>query len=139
MRSSTPALVAAFAALSCAATAAMAHHTYSMFDSSRHDTLSGTLAKFEWRNPHTYIWMYVPSKDSPGKYDLWSFENGAPSVLSKMGWSKESLQASMKVTVEFSPLRDGKPGGHCRTVTFSDGKTLTCPGPGNPPPIGAQP
>jgi hypothetical protein len=116
--------------LCCAATAALAHHSYSMFDYDRHLTVSGTVAKFEWKNPHSYLWMYVPNPNTPGKYDLWAFENGSPAVLAKQGWSKEALQANTKVTVEYAPLRDGKVGGHCTKVILPDGRSLICPGPG---------
>jgi hypothetical protein len=109
---------------------ALAHHTYSMHDITKRVTVSGTVAKFEWTNPHAYIWVYVPSSQTPGKYDLYAFENGAPTLLSKQGWSRASLQANDKVTIEFAPLRDGKPGGHCMKVTKADGHVLICPGPG---------
>lgn len=118
---------------------ALAHHSYSMFDPTRQLTVSGTVAKFEWRNPHTYIWIYSPSKDNPGKYDLLAFENGSPAVLSRQGWSRESLKANDKVTVEFAPLRDGKPGGHCTKVTLPDGHALMCPGVGGDPTVDANP
>jgi hypothetical protein len=53
----------AFIALVCSASgAALAHHTYTMFDPTKPQTLAGTVAKFEWTNPHAYIWVYVPSK-----------------------------------------------------------------------------
>jgi hypothetical protein len=119
--------------LVCSATAALAHHTYAMFDNDRHLTLSGTVAKFEWKNPHAYLWVYVPSRETPGKYELWAFENGSPAVLAKQGWSKEALQANEKITVEYAPLRDGKPGGHCLKVTLPSGRSLNCPGPGTVP------
>jgi Family of unknown function (DUF6152) len=122
----------AFACIS--SSAVLAHHTYTMFDPTRPQTLAGTVAKFEWTNPHAYIWMYVPSKQSPGKYDLWSFENGAPTVLARQGWSKDVLHASDKISVLFAPLRDGRTGGHCIRVTLPDGRVLECPGPANAPP-----
>lgn len=108
--------------------AALAHHTYSMFDTSRALTVSGVMAKLEWKNPHTYLWVYVPSTTTPGKYDAWAFENGSPSLLSKLGWSKESVKANDKVTVTYAPLRSGKPGGHCLRVTLPGGRSLECVG-----------
>jgi hypothetical protein len=107
---------------------ALAHHTFSMFDTSRQFSVSGVVAKFEWKNPHAYLWVYVPSTTNAGKYDAWAFENGSPSLLSKMGWSKESLQPNDKVTVTYAPLRDGRPGGHCLKVTLSSGRSLECQG-----------
>lgn len=107
---------------------ALAHHTFSMFDTSRQFTVNGVVAKVEWRNPHAYIWVYVPATTSPGKYEAWAFENGSPSLLAKMGWSKDSLKPDDKVTVTYAPLRDGKPGGHCLKIRLSDGRSLECQG-----------
>jgi hypothetical protein len=122
-----------FAPLLWAAGVASAHHTYSMYDQTRHLSVSGTVAKFEWRNPHAFIWLYVPSQATPGKYDLFALENGSPTVLAKEGWNKDILRAGDRITVEYSPLRDGKPGGHCVKVTLADGRTLGCAGPALPP------
>jgi hypothetical protein len=127
----------AFGTLACSGIA-LAHHTYAMFDTSRVLSVSGVVAKFEWRNPHTYLWVYVPSTTSPGKYDLWAFENGSPSLMSRMGWTRESLRADDKVTVTYSPLRDGKPGGHCVKITLSGGPSLECVGFGSAPAAGGR-
>lgn len=126
------ALLVALGALACTGVA-LAHHTYAMFDTSRTHSVSGVMAKFEWKNPHTYLWVYVPSAGSAGKYDIWAFENGSPSVLSKLGWSKESVKPDDKVTVTYAPLRNGKPGGHCLKVTLPGGRQLECVGFGSGP------
>jgi hypothetical protein len=112
---------------------ALAHHTYAMFDTSRELSVSGVVAKFEWKNPHTYLWVYVASQTEAGKYDAWAFENGSPSLLSKLGWNKESVKPNDKVTVTYAPLRNGKPGGHCVKVTLPDGRGLECQGFGPTP------
>ena len=104
--------------------AAYAHHSYAMFDGSKTLTVSGTVAKLEWSNPHVFVWVYVPSTKNPGKYDLYAFENGSPNAISKVGWSKDSLRAGDKITVEYWPLRDGRNGGHLTTATLADGRTL---------------
>jgi hypothetical protein len=121
-----PQLIAS-GALACSGIA-LAHHTFAMFDTSRQSSVNGVVAKFEWKNPHAYVWVYVPSTTSPGKYDAWAFENGSPSLLSKMGWSKESLKPNDMVTVSYAPLRDGKPGGHCLRITLAGGRSLECQG-----------
>jgi hypothetical protein len=125
--------------LACIAASALAHHSYSMFDMDKHQTVTGTVAKFERRNPHAYIWMYVPTTDGPQKHALYAFENGSPTMLAKEGWSRDSLKANDRITVEYSPLRDGKPGGHCVKVTLADGGVLTCAGPAAPPRQDARP
>lgn len=103
---------------------AQAHHSYAMFDSSTTRTVKGTVAKLEWKNPHTFLWIYVPKPDGARGYDLWGFENGAPSVLSARGWKPEAFKAGDPITVEYWPLRSGKPGGHFEKATFADGRTL---------------
>jgi hypothetical protein len=115
---------------------AEAHHSYAMFDSSATRTVSGTVAKLEWANPHVFIWVYVPNKAGPGKYDLWAFENGSPSVLSARGWNPKVLQPGEKVTIEYWPLKDGGIGGHFEKVTFADGHSLS--GAGGPGRFGRQ-
>ena len=46
------------AALGCvAAGGALAHHSYAMFDAARTVTVTGTVAKLEWTNPHVFIWL----------------------------------------------------------------------------------
>jgi len=103
---------------------AQAHHTYALFDASKKLTVSGTVAKLEWTNPHTFLWVYVPSTEAAGKYDLYAFENGSPNAVTRVGWSKTSVQAGDKITVDYAPLRDGRKGGHLLSVTLADGRTL---------------
>lgn len=105
----------------------LAHHSYAMFDTTHTSTVSGTVAKLEWTNPHAFIWVYVPSSGKPGTYDLWGFENGSPSVLQGYAWNKDVLKPGDKVGVEYWPLRDGTIGGHCEKVTLADGRVLQCP------------
>jgi hypothetical protein len=45
--------------------------------------------------------------------------------MGRSGWTKRSLNPGDRVTVTFSPLRDGGPGGSLRKVQLPDGKTLT--------------
>jgi Family of unknown function (DUF6152) len=104
--------------------AALAHHSYAMFDGSGTRKVSGTVAKLEWKNPHVFVWIYVPSQEHAGKYDLWAFENGSPSVLSGRGWNSTSLKAGDKITLEYWPLKAGGFGGHFEKATFPDGRTL---------------
>lgn len=116
------------------ATNVLGHHSYSMFDNTRRLTVSGTVASHEWKNPHTYIWVYVPSAQEPGKEQLYGFENGSPSAMRKGGWSRDSLRENDRITVEYVPLRDGRTGGHCARVTLANGQVLTCDGIGRYPP-----
>ena len=113
----------------------LAHHSYLMFDGTRTRTVTGTVAKVEWMNPHVYVWVYVPNPAAPAKHDLYAFENGSINVLSRLGWSRSSFAAGDKVTVEFNPLKDGRTGGHLTQVTDGKGRVLKGAGGPNAPAI----
>jgi hypothetical protein len=106
------------------ASPAWAHHSYAMFDGARTLTVSGTVAKLEWMNPHVFLWVYVPNAKAREGYDLYAFENGSPNVLTRLGWTKNSLTAGEKVVVKFWPLKDGRNGGHFVTATDARGQVL---------------
>ena len=104
--------------------AAVAHHSYAMFDASRELTASGTIAKLEWMNPHAFVWLYVPRSDHSGHFDLYAFENGSVNALTRLGWSATTLKAGDKITVQYWPLKDGRLGGQSDKFTWPDGRVL---------------
>ena len=107
---------------------AVAHHSYSMFDASKPLSMAGTVAKLEWTNPHAFIWLYAPK--ASGGYTVYAFETGSPLRLEHVGWSRDSVKAGDKVTIEYYPLKDGRPGGNLIRMGH-DGAWL--PGAGGPP------
>lgn len=107
-----------------ASSSAAAHHSYAMFDQARQLAVSGTVATLEWRNPHVYVWLYVPSPATPGGYDLYGFENASPNVLERAGWSKSTLEPGEALTVAYFPLKDGRAGGHFIRGTRPDGSSV---------------
>jgi hypothetical protein len=117
-------MIAAFVAtiMTAGVPSARAHHSYAMFEGSRSAQVTGTVATVEWRNPHVYVWVYVP--DAAGGHTLYAFENGAPNVLERRGWSRNLLRQGDRITVTYWPLKDGRPGGHFESATLQDGRVL---------------
>lgn len=110
------------------AAAASAHHSTAMFDMQRTVTLTGTVSQFDWTNPHTFIFLEVMS--SAGTSESWSIEGMSPNYLSRNGWTRHTLSPGDKIGMEIHPLKDGRKGGFCATVTLPDGKVLrNLPGP----------
>ncbi len=101
---------------------AIAHHSTAMFEWGTEKTLTGTIERYEWTQPHTFIWISVPGKR--GKMQEWGLEGMSPSWLGRRGWSLHSLKAGDKVGIVYYPLKDGRPGGFYVRVTVPDGKTL---------------
>jgi len=99
-----------------------AHHSTAMFDWGKEKTIEGTIDKFEWTQPHTFIWLANPGAKT--KDQQWGFEGMSPSWLGRRGWSSHSLAAGSKVKVTYYPLRDGRNGGFFVRVVMPDGKTL---------------
>lgn len=112
-------------ALALAPVPALAHHSYAMFDMKKTITLAGKIIKFKWQNPHAYIQIEVPVKDSDGtKVERWAIEMTSPNDLAVQGWKRSSLKPGDQVTIEVHPLRDGGKGGSFTAVKFADGSTL---------------
>lgn len=115
-------LAAAFSGL------ASAHHSTAMFVWGTEKTLEGTVSKWQWTNPHTFIWLNVRAKS--GAVQEVGFEGMSPSWLARRGWNGKTLAGGDKVTITYYPLRDGRPGGFYVRVTRPDGTVLQgLPGP----------
>jgi hypothetical protein len=114
--------------------AALAHHSFAMYDSQQLLTVTGTVKAFQWSNPHVVLWLIDgPNKD--GTSELWTLElPTSPGVLTRLGWNEHSLQAGDRVIVEFNPLRNREHGGSFKKATLVDtGKVLVL-NIGAPPP-----
>jgi hypothetical protein len=99
-----------------------AHHSFSAeYDSKKVVTLTGTVTKFEWMNPHVYFYLDV---DANGKTDNWAFEMGPPNGLQRSGWTKNTMKVGDEITVNGTLAKDGSKQVNVRTVTTSDGKNL---------------
>lgn len=114
------------AAMAGASAGALAHHSYSMFDMKTTKTLVGTVKQFEWTNPHSWLWVYVPN--DKGEMEQWGIEGMSPNFLGRRGWSKNTLRPGDKITLEIHPLRNGEKGGTFLTVTLPDGKVMKMSG-----------
>jgi hypothetical protein len=114
---------AAAAALFLATIRISAHHAFaSEYDENKRVTVSGTVTKFEWTNPHA--WLYVDRKDESDKIARWSFEMGSPNGLLHRGWTRRELKTGDQVTVEGYRAKDGSNLANASTVTMSDGRKL---------------
>jgi hypothetical protein len=104
---------------------AAAHHSTAMFEWGKEaPPLQGTIVAFEWTQPHVWIKFDVPNPKAEGGVDHYGIEGMSPSYLSRMGWSKRTLNPGDKVTMILYPLKDGQKGGFCAKVILPNGKVL---------------
>lgn len=102
---------------------AFAHHSYSPIDNTRILELRGTVAQLEWTNPHVFLWVYVADETQESGYQLWGFETGSITMMSKAGWLRdETFEVGEEVTIEYLPLRSGEAGGSLGSITHADGR-----------------
>jgi hypothetical protein len=111
-------------ALAAIAPICTAHHSFAAeFDGKNIVTIKGTVSKFEWMNPHSYFYVDVP--DGSGKKVSWAVESRNVSIMSRMGWTKNTLKEGEAVTVTLYRHKDAaKSAGFVRTITKTDGTVL---------------
>jgi hypothetical protein len=105
----------------CAAGATFAHHSYAMFNQVAPVLIQGSLAKLEWINPHSAIWIYAKKPGKPGQYDIWAFEAASPGLMQRYGFKKDSVKVGEKIVVQYFPLRSGLKGGQFIRLFRADG------------------
>jgi hypothetical protein len=116
IRNSSVSLIAVAA---LAATAALAHHSFAMFDLSRHLLVEGRVTSWDFNNPHS--WLHIEGLDEEGRTQTWSFEGAAPMHAARQGVSGATFRKGEFVRVVMSPLRDGRPAGAMCFVIKEDG------------------
>ena len=110
-------------ALLAAAAPIVAHHSFAAeYRPERTITVTGSVTKLEWTNPHARI--YVQGTDETGKTQEWDFELGPPNGLMRNGWRRDSLKAGHKVTVEGFRSKTSTVVANARSVKLADGRQV---------------
>ena len=115
-------LPVALAAALFTMTVAEAHHSFAMFDRNTEIVKSGTIVRWAFNNPHS--WLYLTVKNEDGTETLWSFEGSAPTGLIQRGITGDTFKPGANVTFMYCPLRDGRPGGAIGWARLDDGAYL---------------
>ena len=123
MRVSARTLGAALALAAATAVGASAHHSFAAeYDSNKPFTVTGTVTRLEWTNPHARL--YIDAKDENGTVQHWDFELGPPTSLMRRGWSRKSLQPGHVVTVDGFHSKTEAYVANARKVTLADGREV---------------
>jgi hypothetical protein len=103
------------------------HHSTAGYDVQKSMTVTGTVKKFYWTNPHMFVYLQVPNEQGDGTTE-WVLEVGAPGINARMGWKSTDIKTGDKITVEFHPSRDGRLDGFAMIVYLANGEKRYCPG-----------
>src|SRR5579862_7064904 len=111
-------IIFAFAML-CAGSLWAHHSTTAEFDVSKKFTLTGTLTKIDWVNPHIVVMLDV-------KGEMWKFESNPPSWFRRVGVARADFAKAIgqTVTVESNRAKDGSLYAYLLKITFADGNSL---------------
>jgi Family of unknown function (DUF6152) len=103
---------------------ASAHHSFAAeFDDKKPVKLEGAVVRFEFMNPHSWIYLDVKSPD--GKVVRWAVETGSTNALFRRGWRKDSLRAGDHITVDAFRAKDGSNTANANTVKLPDGRQVS--------------
>lgn len=120
-------LSVAIAAGVLASGAALAHHSFAMFDLTQHKLVEGVVTDWHYNNPHS--WLHIEAADANGAVQRWSFEGAATVHAARQGVNGTTYRKGERVRVVMSPLKDGRNAGALCFVVKEDG-TLTRPNDG---------
>ena len=101
----------------------LAHHTFSAeFDPRQPVTLTGTVTKVEWVNPHGWIFLDVKRPD--GVVENWGVETGAPYALTRRGADRSTFPIGLVIEVKGYRAKNGSTKANGEEVKLPNGKTL---------------
>jgi len=99
-----------------------AHHGSAAFDLHHVVRMQGTVTDFQWNNPHALI--HADLKDEDGKIANWKLELGSLEMLSRFGWSQDTVKRGDLVTAEGFLAKNGSHYMALIHVDLPSGKTM---------------
>jgi hypothetical protein len=106
-----------------------AHHSFAAeYDADRPVTLTGSVTKMAWINPHS--WIYIDVNKLDGTTENWAVEAGPPGTLIRAGFTKDSLAVGTVIKVNGYRAKDGALRANGRDITLPDGRLLFVGGSG---------
>jgi hypothetical protein len=99
-----------------------AHHGNAPFDMTHSVRMQGTVRDFQWINPHALI--HADLKDENGKVANWKLELGSLGMLSRFGWSRDTVKRGDRVTAEGFRAKDGSPYMCLISIDLPNGQSM---------------
>jgi hypothetical protein len=96
-----------------------AHHSWARYDAENIITVTGTVTRVEWANPHVIMAFDVTGDD--GRAVEWVMEMDPPILLNRYGLRHDAISQGMEITITGVGARSGAPVMRAVTITLSDG------------------
>lgn len=99
-----------------------AHHSTTMYNMAAPTTVTGTVKRFEWTNPHAYIYLDVKGAD--GKTVEWQIEMMSLNHLKSYGWARDTVKEGDMITCTGGAAKSGDPAMLSSLVKLNDGRMI---------------
>jgi hypothetical protein len=100
-----------------------AHHSTAMYDSQNPVTITGTVKKFEWTNPHAFVYIDVKDEKT-GTVVEWECEMMSLNHLRAYGWTSRTVKAGEVISATGAPAKSGAPSMIANRMKLPDGREI---------------
>jgi hypothetical protein len=99
-----------------------AHHSTSMYDMANPVTVTGVVKRFEWTNPHAFIYLEV--KDDKGNAVEWEVEMMSLNHLRGYGWTRSTVKPGETISCTGGSAKSGAPSMISSYMKLGDGRMI---------------
>jgi hypothetical protein len=99
-----------------------AHHSTAMYDMANPVTVKGTVKRFEWTNPHAFIFMDV--KDEKTGSVEWEIELMSLNHLRSYGWMRTTVKAGDTISATGGAAKSGAASMISAVIELPDGRKI---------------
>jgi hypothetical protein len=99
-----------------------AHHSTAMYDMANAVTVTGTVKRFEWTNPHAFIFIDV--KDDKGNTVEWEIELMSLNHLRSYGWVRDTVKAGDQISCTGGRAKSGAASMISAMIKLPDGREI---------------
>jgi hypothetical protein len=99
-----------------------AHHSTAMYNMANPVTVTGVVKRFEWQNPHAYIYLEVT--DQSGKKVEWQIEMMSLNHLKSYGWLHDTVKPGDVITCTGGAAKSGDPAMLSSLIKLPDGRMI---------------
>ena len=108
--------------LSLAGGSVAAHHSTAMYDMANPVTVSGTVKRFEWTNPHAFIFLQVTDEKSDA--GEWEIEMMSLNHLKEFGWIRTTVKPGDRITCTGGKAKSGARSMISALIELPDGRKI---------------
>jgi len=100
----------------------LAHHSTSMYNMATPVTVTGVVKRFEWTNPHAFIFLDV--KDDKGNMVEWEVEMMSLNHLRGYGWTRGTVKAGDVISCTGGAAKSGALSMISSYMKLGDGRMM---------------